>query len=184
MRFVPRQRLTTHHSQENTDLPSTILILLSNIDNHHTCDQQHPPSLHTNTPLSLLHKAIHTEEKPPLPTMCRAQSTTFSQCNHIIDYKIFSRCPQWSWWNPCPAWHDPALPQVRDTDRPYCRDCYCAKVAAIRKKYTVREARVIEEGTGRGWSVEETWRARMVVRGEMEGKVGALGEWCLGGGGR
>ncbi len=50
----------------------------------------------------------------------------------------------------------------------------------MKKKCTIREAKVIKEGNDRGWSVEKTWRARMIVRGEMEGAVGELNEMCLG----
>lgn len=53
-------------------------------------------------------------------------------------------------------------------------------MAAIKKRYTVREARVIEEGGRRGWGVEKVWEARMVVRGEMEGEVRGLSKVCLG----
>lgn len=72
------------------------------------------------------------------------------------------------------------LPQIRDNDRPYCRDCYLAKVFAIKKKCTIREAKVIKEGVSRGWDVEKTWRGRMIVRGEMEGEIRDLGGVCLG----
>ena len=112
--------------------------------------------------------------------MCQVQSTTFSQCGHIIEYKISSRCPEWSWWAPCPAWDDDTLPQIRDNDRPYCRECYLGKVDAIRKKYTIREAKVIKEGNSGGWSVEKTWQARVIVRGKMEGAVRELNGMCLG----
>ena len=112
--------------------------------------------------------------------MCQAQCTTFSQCGHTIYYTLFSRCPDWSWWAPCPAWDRSTLPRIRDVDRPYCRDCYIAKVGTIKKKYTIHEAKVIEEGRKRGWDVEKTWQARIIVREEMEVKVGELSKLCLG----
>ena len=53
-------------------------------------------------------------------------------------------------------------------------------MGAIKKKYTIHEAKVIEEGGKRGWDVEKTWQARMIVREEMEAKVGELSKLCLG----
>lgn len=53
-------------------------------------------------------------------------------------------------------------------------------MAAIKKRYTIHEAKVIEEGEKRGWDVEKTWRARMMVREEMEEKVGELSGLCAG----
>lgn len=125
---------------------------------------------------SLTNDPIHEQPQK----MCQAQSITFSECGHIIEYKLDSRCPEWSWWAPCPAWNTDTLPQIRNTDRPYCRDCYLAKVASMKKKCTIHEAKVIKEGNDRGWSVEKTWQARMIVRGEMEGAVRELNEMCLG----
>lgn len=53
-------------------------------------------------------------------------------------------------------------------------------MSTIKKKYTIHEARVIEEGEKRGWDVEKTWQTRMIVREEMEEKVGELSALCLG----
>ena len=53
-------------------------------------------------------------------------------------------------------------------------------MGSLKKKYTIHEAKVIEEGEKRGWDLEKTWRARMIVREEMEGEVGELSRLCLG----
>lgn len=53
-------------------------------------------------------------------------------------------------------------------------------MSAIKKKHTIHEAKVIEEGGKRGWDVGKTWHARMIVREEMEAKVVELSKSCLG----
>lgn len=110
--------------------------------------------------------------------MCVIEAHVFSECGHIYEYSLKSRCTGFSWWQPCESWDDDVVTKVRMQERPYCIDCYWKKRLEIIKISTRVGADIEKSAQKAGLSESQLVDVREELHAQLQGALSRLNEVC------
>ena len=112
--------------------------------------------------------------------MCKVEATIFSECSHIYQYSLISRCHDFIWWQPCcEAWDANQITKLALKDCPYCRDCYQKRRREIIEISATVGAGIAKSGLKAGLSEGQMAEIREELQAQLHGALNRWDELCL-----